>query len=494
MKSSTDRAAESLNRSIKLTMATAKAAQLPSEGDYILRDPAYRNLGLGLRVYASGVKSWIVQKKLGKRPVRVVLGAFPAINLDQAIKLAQEKALEFARGQDPNQEKRRRQKALDDSKDKEKLTVGVAFLAYEEDKKSSNSLRTISDRQKSRKHLEDSKLWNMPLTDVDGNDLMAEYRRLVAIGSKGSNGGKTQAGAALVWLRAVFRHTYTTKKLVVVDPFNMFNKLQPNWYRANRRKRIVATTEGQLAAWWQAVEKLRAKKDNRSKDAETTADFLFLSILFGTRRNELLPLRWGEVNLEDGTVSFLNTKNGTPHVIPYGSFAKDIFERRHEANQKLQSPSLFVFPSSRLGKDGVQTHLKDPKNSMGEVATLSGVPFSPHDLRRTFATLIEEIEHVSTITIEKVLNHAPSTTAGKHYVVQRMLRLRPLYQRFEDCILTEAGVSNEVKISDAKMTLGTLSVRVNGDQFIASMDTPDGPLEAVGATAKEARLLLQSMI
>jgi integrase len=482
------------SRTVKLSMASAKAARPPEKGDYILRDPEHRSLGLGLRVYFTGKKTWIAQKKIGKSPVRVDLGDFPAINLEQAIKLAQEIAVEFAQGRNPNDERRKRKVAEEEAKVKNGLTVSVAFDEYEDAKKRECSARTIKDREAAHNRLMIGNLWETPLAQVDGNALSIEYRRLIGLTKHGTNQGKTQAGATMRWLRAAINHAFTTRKIFAVNPFDMFNELHPDWYRVNRRTRIVAATEGQLASWWKAVENLRNKNDKRAKDARTIADYLTLSILFGTRRIELLPLKWTDVSLKDGTATFPGTKNGTEHVVPFGGYARGILERRHAANQQAETPSVYVFAGSRPSRKGEYSYVQEPKKTIKKVVDESGVPFSSHDLRRTFATLIEEIEHVSTLTVEKVLNHAPTTTAGKHYIVQRIQRLRPLYQRFEDAILLEAGVTKAKQLDEATESTSAIRVRKDGDQFIASMDTPDGPLEAVGAAAKEARQLLQSMI
>lgn len=50
------------NEFIKLTDNVAKTAALPEMGDYILRDTENRQVGLALRIYSSGVRSWVVQK------------------------------------------------------------------------------------------------------------------------------------------------------------------------------------------------------------------------------------------------------------------------------------------------------------------------------------------------------------------------------------------------------------------------------------------------
>ena len=62
------------NYSDELTNEVAKNATPPAKGDYIIWDATTR--GFALRVYRES-KVWIAQRKLGKRPVKVVIGRYP---------------------------------------------------------------------------------------------------------------------------------------------------------------------------------------------------------------------------------------------------------------------------------------------------------------------------------------------------------------------------------------------------------------------------------
>ena len=64
--------------------------------------------GLILRVSSSGRKTFSIFKKLNGRPVRVTLGTFPDLSVEQARKLAQEVLSDIAHGINPNEEKKGR--------------------------------------------------------------------------------------------------------------------------------------------------------------------------------------------------------------------------------------------------------------------------------------------------------------------------------------------------------------------------------------------------
>jgi integrase len=475
------------NRAARLTMAVAKAAPIPPTGDYIISDIDNRSLGLCLRIYASGHKTWIARKKVGKRPIRKTLGQFPGTTLEKAIQEAKDVLGEFNKGLDPVAEKRKRTEAATAESNARKLTVRVAFESYQAAKKDVSSVRSVADREAARKRMEVSPIWTKPLVALSGGDLDKEYRRLVSAAKSGSNGGVTQAGATMRWLRASIKHCVATQELVMKDPFGKFNELCQGWAKVNRRTRIIAAVEGQLASWWSAVSALRQKTHVQGRAASTIADYFELSLLFGGRSDELLPLQWKNVDLTDGTVTFVDTKNHRDHVIPYGTYAASVLNRRHSINKAASEPSEFVFPSTRARRDGTHAHLVNVTKTVAEVVKSSGVPFSPHDLRRTFGTLFEELDSVTSLTVQHALNHAPTSVTGRHYIMQRLLRLRELYQTFEDRVLIEAGVK---KIEQPKTGVA-VRMRKEGDLFIAT--SPDGTLEATGDSPKAALELLQEM-
>ena len=81
----------------------------------------------------------------------------------------------------------------------------------------------------------------------------------------------------------------------------------------------------------------------------------------------------------------------------------------------------------------------EPKATIKKVVTVSGCKFSIHDIRRTFATLLNEMG-ASEYSVKRALNHSAHDTASKHYLKSRIAGLRALYQQYEDKVLIEAGV------------------------------------------------------
>src|SRR5690242_13205748 len=86
---------------MRLTKDAIERAKLPELGkkERFIRDDIVR--GLGVRITASGAKSFIFEARIKGRPRRFTLGPWPDLN----VKLARERALEtrtrIAKGEDP---------------------------------------------------------------------------------------------------------------------------------------------------------------------------------------------------------------------------------------------------------------------------------------------------------------------------------------------------------------------------------------------------------
>jgi len=263
------------------------------------------------------------------------------------------------------------------------------------------------------------------------------------------------------YFRAAFNYTVLKKELTIDSPFKKLNKLLPKWHNSNSRNRRLGETEGSLKLWWEAVENLRSRE---SRDSLAIADWLQLSVFFGTRKSELLKLKWENVDLNNNIITLpdYTTKGRREHIIPLTRYVREILARREIENNERNytkrdgtkvGQSIWVFQSSRRSPLTKQMkHIVSPNKTIQQLISQTGLKFSPHDLRRTFATLLNE-EGVSNITIENALNHAPATVAAKNYINNpRILSLRKIFQSLEDSILEEVGIK-KVSIETVQITV-----------------------------------------
>lgn len=113
---------------------------------------------------------------------------------------------------------------------------------------------------------------------------------------------------------------------------------------------------------------------------------------------------------------------------------------RGQSCLRRAKPGAFGISSAR-----VKTHIVSPSKTIRNIVKTTGIEFSAHDLRRTFATLLSE-DGAYVITIENAHNHSPSSIAARSYVNNpRIKDLRKTYQSLEDSILIEVGEKSALR-------------------------------------------------
>ena len=112
-----------------------------------------------------------------------------------------------------------------------------------------------------------------------------------------------------------------------------------------------------------------------------------------------------------------------------GRYLWDLMRRRRRA-----SDSDWVFANPLTGN-----RITDPHRQVVNVVAKSGVPFSPHDLRRTFASIVSRLgDRLSYYTTKRLLNHRTSdVTQG--YVQFDLEQLRSAMQAVEDFVLQKVN-------------------------------------------------------
>jgi integrase len=143
-----------------------------------------------------------------------------------------------------------------------------------------------------------------------------------------------------------------------------------------------------------------------------------LAISTGCRRNEMLTLEWDQVDLEQGVLRLVSTKNKERRPVPVTGLALRLL-REHAAC----STSRWLFP----GRDG--QHALDIEKTWKKVRDQAGlVDFRFHDLRHTCAsylalngaTLREIAEILGHSRLQHTLRYAHLTLAHTTAVAARM--------------------------------------------------------------------------
>ncbi len=141
----------------------------------------------------------------------------------------------------------------------------------------------------------------------------------------------------------------------------------------------------------------------------------------GARRGEILNLRWADVDLSHGKLTFQETKNGDTRSVALTGFALDVM-RAHAKVRRLDTN--LVFPGAG-GKP-----LEIGKAYSDAVARAGIEDFRFHDLRHTAAsmlaangaTLAEIAEVLGHKTLQMVKRYAHLTEGHTRGVIERMNR------------------------------------------------------------------------
>lgn len=171
-------------------------------------------------------------------------------------------------------------------------------------------------------------------------------------------------------------------------------------------------TEEEIATLWAALPEADMSEGSRR--------ILRLCLLTGQRVGEIAGMTRSELDL-DARVWALppaRTKNKQGHTVPLSEMAVEIIQAQMAdvealANRKGVDVPIEIFPAPGFrGPVAAMSLPKATKRLQKEDGTILGVAhWTPHDLRRTAATLMESAG-VSPFVIGHVLNHLGTTKAS----------------------------------------------------------------------------------
>jgi integrase len=377
----------------KITKTVVDKVVPPIRGQSIIWDTELK--GFGLRVTPSR-KTYVAQSRVAGKSRRVTLGLHGVLTPDEGRRAAKEALVLMGRGVDINGEKER--------KERYSVTLGEVFVAYRGNRKlTANTLRDYEESMKNG-----FAEWNdMSIRSITRDMISLRFDELSKVSLARTN-------LKFRFLRALFNFAmemYSApdgQPLVPSNPCNVL-KARHKWHRIERRKRHVEETA--LATLVQVLHHQSGESPHRVAIKDLCA-FLLLT---GCREQEAARLRWSDVDLAVGRVTIPITKNGDPHVMPIGPWLLRLLTRRRRG-----ATSLFVFPAPN--KHG---HLKNHRKGILAICKETGIEFRLHDLRRTFATVVNDklAGDQSYFTIKRLLNHRVSdVTAG--YVQLPIEKLR----------------------------------------------------------------------
>ena len=201
-------------------------------------------------------------------------------------------------------------------------------------------------------------------------------------------------GAAIVDLGrgivgSIIKFLFAVHGVSIENPFLRLSAagLMPD--RPQPRARNLSASD--VPAWWQAVDCLSEKQ----------GDYLRLIALTGLRKNEGRAVRCCDVDFASGVLMIPETKGKKSHSLPITMQMRQVLDRRCAGLM----PERFLF-------DGLSA------DHVTEMAVRAGAPdFTLHDLRKLLASVGARME-IGDAVLRRILGHAPKRgdVLHRHYV------------------------------------------------------------------------------
>lgn len=354
--------------------------------------------GFALRV--TKTKSYIVEKKLpGGVTCRVTIGQHGIWTVVQAREQAREYLLMIAKGINPNNIKKETTATIkqDNANSKQIPSLHEAYIFYKENKTLSQSSLTAYDICINDYYQD----WaEIKLTSITKKMLLDRFSSL-------SKRSPAQANLSVKFLHALFnycsKHYLNDKDEYIITTENPAKIItQNNSLNKIKRRRTYIRSE-QHQVWANAVVNSKwVGEQNNDFRAYTNQDFLLLLALTGFRRTEAERLEWLNVDLAFGTIKVTDTKNGEDLMLPMGDLLWHIMKERKKHATGLK----YVF-TDRSGN----SHISDRRAVRVKISEECGVPFTFHDLRRTFSSVANSLA-IGSYTIKRLINHTSEDNAN----------------------------------------------------------------------------------
>jgi integrase len=328
--------------------------------------------GLYFIVQPSGVKSWAIRCRINGKPVKHTLGAWPAIKLAEARKLAAHALAQVAQGTDPRVEKR---EAKSEAVKRGRDTVGrlaEQFLGYQEKRLRAQSVRQLQHIF----HNIVCPAWQgRTVHDIRRRDII-ELVEAVAV-DRPIMANRAQQALSRFFNWACERDILESSPCAGVKP--------PS--KENARNRVLSDRE--LVALWNAC-------DDIDEPARSCVRMLMLT---GQRRSEVAGMRRSEIDGDVWHIPAARMKGGQAHLLPLSARAVTILDAMPNGRD-------LVFAVG----EGPLTHFERVKEEVDAIMQPT-TPWVWHDIRRTVASGMASLG-ITVPVIEKVLAHRSGTFRG----------------------------------------------------------------------------------
>lgn len=170
-----------------------------------------------------------------------------------------------------------------------------------------------------------------------------------------------------------------------------------------------------------------------AKFSATTEAAIWVMLATCCRIGEISKAKWSDVDFDARRwkIPATNSKNKREHIVALSDFAMKWFQKLHASRLSNE----WVLPAKNITPSGTETHVNEKsiskqvhdrqrttpmkgRSKCVSVLLLSGGEWTPHDLRRSGATLMGELG-VNDDVIERCLNHVEANRMKRTYQRQK---------------------------------------------------------------------------
>lgn len=336
--------------------------------------------GFGVRFYPSGKKSFVIQYRIDGRLRFMILGQYGKLTLDEAQKLAIIKIAETLSGKDPAKDRREARHTLSTMP-----TLQEVFNYYiERPSFQSKSLSHTTGFTKKLQRYVLPKLGRMKIKEVQRRDVRLILEDI-------ADAGKHPLAKSVLAFTRILLNFAVDQEYLDHNPCERI-KLDLN---IQARDRVL--DEDEIRIFWNSLPNIGVCPQVQLA--------LKLQLVTAQRIGEIAKARWEHIDLKKGiwTIPRENVKNRkADHLIPLSGLATELIE----ALSQYRDTSGWLLPSP--SKHGVHVRATTMSRAIWQGRKEGGFKdlprFTPHDLRRTTATMLSR-EEVERSYIKQILNH-----------------------------------------------------------------------------------------
>lgn len=376
----------------------------PGRKDAILFDGDLT--GFAVRATEAGRKLFLLQYKHAGRVVRLPLGEYGVVTVEQARALAQQARGQVSAGADPHADRKAKRDALIAAREEAQQAAKADAFTFKAmvgrwHREHIAPRRSAAYAEAAERVLRVSlEAWQdypaHSITSAQASEALEEIRKERGAGA---------AAHAFRYAHAAFNWA-VRRELVPVNP--IARAVAPPKLAARDR----ALTDAELGTVWRAAGKL----------GPPFAGMIQLLVLTLQRRGEVAGMRWSELS-EDRSIWTLpaaRTKNAARHLVHLAPAAQAIVA----AQPRLGKSDLVFTTTGKTGLSGFSRakerldELAAEERKAAKIRPAKLPPWHVHDLRRTGVTAMARLGIASDVA-DRILNHqASSTNSGVKGVYQ----------------------------------------------------------------------------